>query len=100
MNAQVGLPRLRGLRWAANLTGIGEIVISQRIIVGDKGLGRPIRMWADGYGIKMDGKETGCDHVSWIELVRVRVQSWASLLVVLNVQSSPTSELVWQIVAN
>jgi hypothetical protein len=51
-------------------------------------------MWADGHGIKMDGKETGCDRVSWIELVRDHVQSWASLLAVLNVQSSPMSELV------
>jgi hypothetical protein len=48
----------------------------------------------------MDGKETGCDHVSWIELVREHVQSWASLLAMLNVQSSPVSELVWHIVAN
>jgi len=57
-------------------------------------------MWADGYGTKMDGKETGCDHVSWIELVRHHVQSWASLLAVLNVQSSAMSELVWRILAN
>jgi len=100
LNAQVVLPRLRGLRWASNLTGIGETVISQRIVVGNKDLERPRRMWADGYGIKMDGKETGYDHVSWIELVRDRVQSWASLLALLNLQSSPMSELVWHIVAN
>lgn len=66
----------------------------------NKGLERSRRTWADGYGIKMDGKETGCDHVSWIKLVRDCVQSWASLVAVLNFQSSPTSELVWHIVAN
>lgn len=37
---------------------------SNRIVVGNEGLERPRGMWADGYGIKMDGKETGCDHVS------------------------------------
>lgn len=57
-------------------------------------------MWADGYGIKMDGKETGCDHVSWIELVREHVRSWASLLDVLSLQSSPMSELVWHTLAH
>jgi len=51
--------------------------------VENNGLEWPRRMWADGYGIKMDGKETGCDHVSRIELVRKHVQSWASLLAVL-----------------
>jgi len=48
----------------------------------------------------MDGKKTGCDHVSWIELVREHVQSWVSLFAVLNVQSSLMSELVWHILAN
>jgi len=48
----------------------------------------------------MDGKETGCDHVSWIELVRDHVQSWASLLAVLNVQSSRMRDLVWHILAH
>jgi len=48
----------------------------------------------------MNGKETGCDHVSWIELVRKHVQSWTSLLAVLNVQSSPMNELVWHILAH
>lgn len=57
-------------------------------------------MWADGYGIKMDGKETGCDHVSWIELVQDHVQPWALLLSVLNVQNSPMSVLVWHILAH
>jgi hypothetical protein len=41
-------------------------------------------MWKDG--INMDGKETECEDVHWIHLAQDRVQWWAIVNMVINLQ--------------
>jgi hypothetical protein len=51
---------------------------------GKKPLGRPRHRWEDG--IKMDLRETGIDETNWIRLAEDRVQLWAFVNTVMNLQ--------------
>jgi hypothetical protein len=51
---------------------------------GKRPLGRPKHRWEDN--IKMDIRETGVDVVKWIQLAQDRVQWWAFVNIVMNLQ--------------
>jgi hypothetical protein len=88
---------MRFLRWAVNVTGIRQAAISYRIVVGNKGLERTRRVWADGPRLKTDGKETGCDRC---EVNRTRPGPCPIVGFRISCVSSPMSELVWHILAH
>jgi hypothetical protein len=51
---------------------------------GKRQLGRPRRRWEDN--IKMDLGEIGIDGANWIRLTQDRVQCWAFVNMVMNLQ--------------
>jgi hypothetical protein len=53
---------------------------------GKRPLERPRRRWEGN--IKMDLRETGIDGASWIQLAQDRVQWWAFVNTVMNLQVS------------
>jgi hypothetical protein len=71
----------RRMRWAGNVSRMGETRNAYRILVGKpegkRLLGRPRRRWVDD--IKTDLTEKGCDGMDWIELAQDRDQ-WRALV--------------------
>jgi hypothetical protein len=51
---------------------------------GKRPLGRPRHRWEDN--IKMDLEEIGIDGANWIQLAQDRVQWWAFVNTVMNLQ--------------
>jgi hypothetical protein len=78
----------RRMRWAGHVARIGEGRGVYRVLVGrpegKRLLGRHRHRWEDN--IKMDLREKGIDGANWIQLVQDRVQGWAFLNTVMNIQ--------------
>jgi hypothetical protein len=75
----------RRMRWVAHM-GRGEVFTGfwlGSLRVGNT-LGRHRRRWEDN--IKIDLRETGIDGVNWIQLAQDRVQWWACVNTVMNLQ--------------
>jgi hypothetical protein len=76
------------MRWVGHVARMGEGRGVYRILVGrpegKRLLGRHRHRWEDN--IKMDLRETGIDGANWIQLVQERVQGWAFLNTVMNIQ--------------
>jgi hypothetical protein len=51
---------------------------------GKRPLGRPRRRWEDN--VTMDLREKGIDGANWIQLAQDRVQWWACVNMVMNLQ--------------
>jgi hypothetical protein len=73
--------KARRMKWAGNVTGLGEKRNAYRLLVGKPGgrrpLGRPRRMWLDN--IRMDLVEVGWGDVDWIGLAQDR-DRWRALV--------------------
>jgi hypothetical protein len=80
--------RLRRMRWAGQVAGIGKQRNAYRIQVGKPDskrlLGRPRCRWTDN--IKMDLRETGWGGMDWIDLAQDRDQ-WRALIMYVYVYS-------------
>jgi hypothetical protein len=80
----------RSMRWVGHGTCVGEGISAYSVLVGrPKGkrqLGRPRHSWDDN--IKMDVREIGIDVANWIWLVQDRIQWWAFVNTVMNLQVS------------
>jgi transposase len=78
----------RRMRWAGHVACMGEGRSVYRVLVGrPKGkrpLGRPRYRWEDN--IKMGLREIGIDGTNWICLAQDRVQWWAFVSTVMNLQ--------------
>jgi hypothetical protein len=76
------------MRWAGYVACMGEERGVYRVLVGrPKGkrpLGKPRHRWEDN--IKMDLREIGIEGVNWIQLAQDRVQWWAFVNTVMNLQ--------------
>jgi hypothetical protein len=76
----------RRMRWAGHVARMGEMRNVYRILVGKpegkRPLGTPRRRWVDN--IKMDLRETGWNHLDWIELAQDRDQWRALVKTVMN----------------
>jgi hypothetical protein len=72
--------------WTCGTHGGGKGVY--RVLVGrpegKTPLGRPKRRWEDN--IKIDLREIGIDRTNWIHLAQDRVQWWACVNMVMNLQ--------------
>jgi hypothetical protein len=76
--------KARRLRWVGHVThGGGENVLVRKP-EGKRPLGRPRHRWEDN--IKLDLREKGINGVNWIQLAQGRVQWWAFVNVVMNLQ--------------
>jgi hypothetical protein len=66
--------KVRRMRWAGHVAGMGEVRGAYNILVGRlerrRPLGRPRRRWEDN--IKMDLREIGFGDVDWIHLAQNR----------------------------
>jgi hypothetical protein len=75
-------------RWMGHVTSMGEGRGVYRVLVGrPKGkrpLGRPRHRWEDN--IKMDLREIGINGMNWIWLALDRVQLWAFVNTIMNLQ--------------
>jgi hypothetical protein len=73
--------KLRRMRWACNVAGLGEKRNTRRLSVGKperkEPLGRPRRRWVDN--IRMDLGEVGWGNVNWIDLAQDR-DRWRALV--------------------
>jgi hypothetical protein len=71
----------RRLRWAGNVSRIGERKGIYRVLVGKpeekRPLGRPRRRWE--YNIKMDLQEMVCGGMDWVDLARDKA-TWQALV--------------------
>jgi hypothetical protein len=70
----------RRVRWAGNVTRMGEKMNAYRTLVGNPGerpLRKPIRRWVDN--IRMDLREIGWDDMDWIDVAQNRDQ-WRALV--------------------
>jgi hypothetical protein len=78
----------RRLRWAGHVAHMGEGKGVYRVSVGrpegKRSLGRHRHRWEDN--IKLDLREIGIDGVNWICLAQDRVQWWAFVNTVMNLQ--------------
>jgi hypothetical protein len=78
----------RRMRWAGHVACMGEGRGVYRVLVGrPKGmrpLGRPRHRWE--VNIKLDLREIGIDGANWIQLAQDRVQWWAFVNMVMNLQ--------------
>jgi hypothetical protein len=78
----------RRMRWAGHVACMGDGRGAYRVLVGrpegKRPLGRTRRRWEDN--IKMDLGKIGIDGVTWIWLVQDRVQWWAFVNTVMNLQ--------------
>jgi hypothetical protein len=78
----------RRMRWAGHVACMGEGRGAYRVLVerpkGKRPLGRPRCRWEDN--IKMDLGEIGIDGANWIWLAQDRVQWWAFVNMVMNLQ--------------
>jgi hypothetical protein len=76
------------MRWAGHLACMGEGRGVYRVLVGrpkvKRPLGRSRCRWEDN--IKLDHREIGIDGMNWIQLVQDRVQWWAFVNMVMNLQ--------------
>jgi hypothetical protein len=74
------------MRWAGDVTRMGEKTNVYRILVGKpegkRPPGRPRRSWVDN--IKMDLREIGWDTMDWIDLAQDRDQLRALVNTVMN----------------
>jgi hypothetical protein len=80
--------KARMMRWAGNVTRMGEgrgvyMVLVGRL-EGKRPLGRPRRRWEDN--IKLDLREIGIDVANWIRLAQDRVQWRAFVNTVMNLR--------------
>jgi hypothetical protein len=80
----------RRMRWVEHVARMGEGRGVYSVLVGrpegKRPLGRPRRMWEDN--IKMDLREIGIGGANWIQLAQDRVQWWAFVNKVMNLQVS------------
>jgi hypothetical protein len=78
----------RRMRWAGYVAHMGEGRGVYRVFVGrpegKRPLGRPMCRWEDY--IKIDLREVEIDGVNWIQLAQYRVQWWACVNMVMNLQ--------------
>jgi hypothetical protein len=78
----------RRMRWAGHVAHMGEGRCVYRVLVGrpegKRPLGRPRHRWEDN--IKMDLRDIGIDEANWIQLAQNRVQWWAFVNMVMNLQ--------------
>jgi hypothetical protein len=76
------------MMWAGHVACMGEGRGAYKVLVGrPKGkrpLGRPRHRWEDN--IRMDLRETRINGVNWIQLAQDRVQWWAFVNMVMNLQ--------------
>jgi hypothetical protein len=76
------------MRWAGHVAcmelgrGVYRVLIGRP--KGKRPLGRPRCRWEDN--IKLDLREIRIDGVNWIKLVQYRVQWWAFVNVIMNLQ--------------
>jgi hypothetical protein len=79
---------LRTMRWVGHVARMGEGRGVYRVLVGTphgkRPLGRPRRRWEDN--IKIDLRDIGIDEAKWIRLAQDRVQWWALVNTVMNLQ--------------
>jgi hypothetical protein len=78
----------RRVMWAGHVACIGEgrgvyMVLVGRL-EGKRPLGKPRHRWE--YNIKMDFREMGINGANWIWLAQDRVQWWAFVNMVMNLQ--------------
>jgi hypothetical protein len=80
----------RRMRWAGQVTRMGEKRNTYRILVGKsegkRPLGRPRSKWVDN--IKIDLREIVWDSMDWIELAQDRDQWWALVKTMMNIRVS------------
>jgi hypothetical protein len=78
----------RRMKWAGQVAHTGEGRGVYRVLIGrpegKRPLGRPRHRWEDN--IKMDLRETGIKGTNWIQLAQDRVQWWACVNMVMNIQ--------------
>jgi hypothetical protein len=78
----------RRMRWAGHVAHVGKGRGVYRLLVGrpegKRPLGRPRLRWEDN--IKLDLREIGIDGANWIRLAQDRVQWWAFVNTVMNLQ--------------
>jgi hypothetical protein len=78
----------RRMRWARLVAHMGEGRGVYRVLVwrpeGKRPLGRPRHRWEDI--IKIDLREIGINGMDWIGLAQDRVQWWAFVNMVMNLQ--------------
>jgi len=78
----------RRMRWAGNMTRMGEGRGVYGVLVGipegKRPLGRPRRRWEDN--IEMDLQEVGCGGMDWIELAQDRDRWRAIVTAVMNLR--------------
>jgi hypothetical protein len=72
------------MRWAGHVTRIGEERNADRLLLGNRPLGRPRRRWMNN--IKKDIGEVGWGDVDWIGLAKDRKRWRALVNSVLNLQ--------------
>jgi transcription termination factor 2 len=84
----VRMVKSRSLRWAGHVARMAEGRGVYRVLVGrpegKRPRGRPRRRWKDN--IKLDPREIGIDGANWIRLAQDRVQWWAFVNTVMNLQ--------------
>jgi hypothetical protein len=84
----VRMMKSRRMTWAGHVACMGEGRGVYRVLVGrpegKRPLGRPRHGWEDN--IKVDLREIGIDGVNWIQLAQDRVQWWACVKTVMNLQ--------------
>jgi hypothetical protein len=80
--------KLRRMRWVGHVACLGEGRGVYRALVGrpegNRPLGRPRCRWEDN--IKLDLRGIGIDKVNWIQLAQDRVQWWAFVNTMMNLQ--------------
>jgi hypothetical protein len=85
----------RRMRWAGNVAHMREGRGVYRVLVGMPKSKRPFRrprhMWEDN--IKIDLRETVIDGANWIHLAQDRVQSQASVNMVMNLRVPQEGEI-------
>jgi hypothetical protein len=76
------------MRWVGHVACLREGRGVHRVLVGrpesKRQLGRPRRRWEDN--IMLDPREIGINGVNWIWLAQDRVQWWAFVNMVMNLQ--------------
>jgi hypothetical protein len=80
--------KLRRMRWVGHVACMGKGRGVYRVLVGrsegKRPLGRPRCRWEDN--IKMDLREIGINVANWVQLAHDRVQWWAFVNTVMNLQ--------------
>ena len=84
----VRVAKSRRMRWAGQVTSIGEGRVVHRVLVrkpeGKRPLGRPWRRWDDN--IKLDLQEVGGGCGDWMELAQDRERWRAFVNAVMNIR--------------